>query len=75
MRLTPNDVAGTQLLVGLMQDLGESESVLSVEASRRFGSHWRLILESWFFLAQPRDSILYDLRDDDFARLELAYYF
>lgn len=75
MRLTPNDIADTLLLVGFMQDVGESESVLSIEASRRLNSHWRLILDAWFFLAASRDSILYDLRDDDFARLELAYYF
>jgi len=75
MRLTPNDTAGTQLLMGFMQDLEESENLLVVEASRRFGDHWRLILEAWLFLNAPRQRILYDLRDDDFARLELAYYF
>jgi len=75
MRLTPNDMAGTGLLMGLMQDVEESENLLVVEASRRFGSHWRFVLEAWLFLNAPRQRILYDLRDDDFARLELAYYF
>ena len=75
VRLTPNDVAGTQFLAGIMQDLGESERVLSIEASRRFGSHWRLIVEAWFFLSAPEDSLIYDLRRDDFVRTELAYYF
>jgi len=75
MRLTPNDMAGTGLLMGLMQDVEESENLLVVEASRRFGDHWRLVLEAWLFLNAPRQRILYDLRDDDFARLELAYYF
>jgi hypothetical protein len=58
-----------------MQDLEESESVLSIEASRRFGSHWRLIVEAWFFLRTPQNSILHDLRNDDFVRTELAYFF
>jgi len=75
MRLTPNDAAGTQWLMGFMQDVEEAENLLVVEASRRFGDHWRLILEAWLFLNAPRQRILYDLRDDDFARLELAYYF
>lgn len=75
LRLTPNDTVSTQLLMGVMQDLGEAETVLTIEASRRLGSHWRLILDAWFFLAQPEDSILYDIRDDDFLRLELAYFF
>ena len=75
MRLTPNDAASTMLLAGVMQDLAESESVLRVEASRRFGSHWRLSLEAWCFLATPEDSLIYTLRDDDFVRMEMAYYF
>jgi len=75
MRLTPNDVANTQFLAGIMQDLGEAEQVLSIEASRRFGSHWRLSVEAWFFLSTPQDSLLYDLRGDDFVRAELAYHF
>jgi len=75
MRLTPNDPATTMLLMGLMQDLEDRENVLRIEASRRFGSHWRLILEAWFFLNIAEDSVLQSFRADDFARLELAYYF
>ena len=75
MRWTPNDTANTQFLAGIMQDLGESENLLTIEASRRLGSHWRLILEAWFFFSAPEDSLLYYIRDDDFVRMELAYYF
>ncbi len=74
LRLTPNDPDSTLLLAGVMQDLGEAETVVTIEASRRLGSHWRLSLDAWFFLAQPEDSILYDIRADDFLRLELAYF-
>jgi hypothetical protein len=75
MRLTPNDVANTQFLAGVMQDVEESENLLTVEASRRFGEHWRLVLEAWFFLSAPKNSLIYDLREDDFIRAEMAYYF
>ena len=75
MRLTPNDVAGTQFLMGVMQDVEDSENLLSIEASRRFGSHWRLILEAWLFLSAPENSLIHDLRDDDLIRMEMAYYF
>ena len=75
LRWTPNDAAGTQLLCGFAQDLEQSENAMSVEASRRFGSHWKLILEAWLFLDSEPDTVLHELRDDDFARLELAYYF
>jgi hypothetical protein len=75
MRLTPNDVANTQFLMGMMQDLGESETAMSIEASRRFGSQWRLTLEAWFFLSAPEHSLLYDLHRDNFLRAEMAYCF
>jgi hypothetical protein len=74
-RLTPNDLAGTQVLVGFMQDLGDAENAVSIEASRRFGSHWRLSIEAWVFLDAPEDNVIYYLRDDDFVRMELAYHF
>lgn len=75
LRLAPNDLAGTQVLVGFMQDVSDAENALSIEASRRFGNHWRLSLDVWFFLNAPKDNVIYYLRDDDFVRLELAYYF
>lgn len=75
LRLTPNDAAGTQLLMGFGQDLDASENAVRIEASRRLTSHWKLILEAWLFLDSGPGSIQYSLRDDDFARLELAYYF
>ena len=74
-RWTPNDEATTQLLMGFAQDMEQHENALSVEASRRFGSHWRLIFEAWLFLNAEPGNVLHELRDDDFARLELAYYF
>jgi len=75
LRWAPNDEAGTQLLVGFSQDMEQHENALTIEASRRFGAHWRLIVEAWCFLNAEPSGVLHELRDDDFARLELAYYF
>jgi hypothetical protein len=75
MRLTPNDAAGTQLLAGFAQDLDDSSNILILETSRRFGSHWKLSLDVWSFLNIPQDSLIAGLRDDDFLRLQLFYYF
>ncbi len=75
LRLAPNDAAGTQVLFGYGQDLDASENAMRIEASRRIGSHWRLSLEAWLFLNAEPGSIQHSLRDDDFVRLELAYYF
>lgn len=74
-RWTPNDEASTQFLMGFAQDMEQNENAMSLEASRRFGAHWRLILEAWLFLNAEPGNVLHELRDDDFARLELAYYF
>ena len=75
MRWSPNDEASTQFLMGFAQDLENAENAMSLEASRRFGSNWKLILEAWLFLDSEPGHVLHELRDDDFARLELAYYF
>ncbi|UCG56411.1 MAG: hypothetical protein JSU70_16305 [Phycisphaerales bacterium] len=74
-RLGLNDIASTEILAGVMQDLDSPTRGLQVEASRRIGSNWRLSLELWLFLNPAQDDLLYNVRDDDFARLELAYYF
>jgi hypothetical protein len=75
LRLAPNDAAGTSLLLGYAQDLDASENAMRLEASRRLGSHWKLIFEAWLFLNTEPGTIQHSLRNDDFARLELAYYF
>ncbi len=74
-RLALNDAAGSELLAGLIQDTDSSARILSVEASRRIGSNWKATLEAYAFLDVPDDDLLHPLRDDDFLRLELAYYF
>jgi len=75
LRLAPSDVAGSELLAGVMRDVAGDENLFIVEASRRFGSHWRLSLDAWIFSDIARDSRLAYLRRDDFLRLELAYHF
>jgi len=75
LRLAVNDADGTELLAGLIQDLDSPSRALSIEASRRFGSNWRLSLQAWGFLDAPEDDPLFNLCDDDFLQVDLAYYF
>ncbi|MHC4329768.1 MAG: hypothetical protein ACYSWW_16765 [Planctomycetota bacterium] len=75
LRLAVNDADGTELLAGLIQDLDSRARALSIEASRRFGSNWKLSLQAWGFLDSPIDDLLFNVRDDDFLQVELAYYF
>lgn len=75
LRLAANDAESTELLAGLIQDLDSPTRALSVEASCRLGSNWKLSLQAWGFLDSPRDDLLFNVRDDDFLQVELAYYF
>jgi hypothetical protein len=74
-RLAMNDVASSELLAGVITDLSNGSRVFSVEASRRFGDHWKLNLEARLFSNIAANDVLAEQRDDDYVQLELAYYF
>ena len=74
-RLAMNDVASSELLAGVITDLSNGSRVFSVVASRRFGQHWKLNLEARLFSDISAEDLLAPQRDDDYAQLELVYYF
>ena len=74
-RLAMNDVSSSELLAGVITDLSNGSRVFSVEASRRFGQHWKLNLEARLFSNIASSDVLAAQRDDDYLQLELAYYF
>jgi len=74
-RLAFNDLNGTEALIGFIQDTDTSARVLSVEASRRFGSNIKATLDAYAFIGLPASDPLYSMRDDDFVRLEVEWYF
>jgi hypothetical protein len=75
IRVTFNDQAGSEVLAGLALDRDSSAQIISVEASRRFGSSVKASLEAYAFIDVPIGDPLYPLRDDDFVSLEIACYF
>jgi len=75
VRLSFNDPASSEALIGVVQDVESSARLITIEASRRFGSTWKANLELGAFSDIPSDDPLYGLREDDYLRLELAYYF
>lgn len=75
LRISVNDAAGSELLAGIVQDMTSFSHSVSIEANRRFGNNWKATVEGWAFFNQPENDLFYSLRDDDFIRLELAYYF
>ena len=76
LRWTNNDVNDSSVLLGVIADLDDSARVYSLEASRRIGESWKLNIEASVFngITDP-NSLLYSFRQDDFAQIELAYYF
>ncbi len=74
-RLAMNDAASSELLAGVITDLSNGSRTFSLEASRRFGEHWKLNLEARLFSNIASGDLLAAQRDDDYVQLELAYYF
>ena len=77
-----NDVADTQALFGVIWDTETDEYIVSLEASRRFGDMWALLIEGRVFGGADEDSFPGDpdhktasLQRDDYLQLELTRYF
>lgn len=75
-RIALNDVAGSQLLAGVIasrRDFGNR--LYGIEASRRLTDDWRLALESRLFAAMSEDGVEAFLEDQDFAMVTLERFF
>ena len=75
-RLAFNDVDGTSILFGLVQDLDHFSSRSAfIESSSRINDNWKWRLEAWLFSSDEVSDALYLVRRDDFVQLSLEYYF
>ena len=74
-RLALNDEADSQALAGVLQDITSSTRQYFLEASQRISDGVKLTLEAQLFSAVGPNDPLQGLKDDDFLRLELAYYY
>lgn len=75
-RLVFNDINGTELLAGFVQDLDDNNSQSAfVEAFSRINDHWKWRLDGWFFTSNNTSDTLYLIRRDDYVQLSLEYYF
>ena len=75
-RIAFNDVQDTSILIGGISDLESSSKIFSVEASRRFGSNWRMELEARIFSAvEPNELILSNFSEDSFLRFTISRFF
>ncbi len=75
MRLTLNDAASSELLLGSIVDVSQQNYSVSLEASRRVMENWKLSLESRMMFDAPEADPLYSMRRDSYLQIELARYF
>lgn len=71
-----NDIDGTEVLMGIIQDLDYS-GVRSgfIEASSRINDHWKWRLDAYLFSSDEPNEASFLLRRDDYAQFSLEYYF
>nr|WP_086940907.1 hypothetical protein [Thaumasiovibrio occultus] len=75
-RFVMNDIAGTEVLVGVVQDLERRDSsAWRLEASRRINNALKWRANAWLFASDSPEDPLYLYRDEDFVELALDYYF
>ncbi|MEJ2590310.1 MAG: hypothetical protein P8178_02730 [Candidatus Thiodiazotropha sp.] len=75
IRLTANDVDGSELLTGVIRDRDSSATLFNLEASRRIGNAWKASAQVRFWFGVSDDDPLATLRHDDYCELTLARYF
>jgi len=75
VRLSLNDIAGSEMLAGVMQDLQHSGRFISVDASRRIGGDARLALKLRLMHSTAPADPLSVLSQDDHLLLEYTQHF
>jgi hypothetical protein len=75
-RVSFNDVQDTGILIGAIADLSFDASYsLFLEANRRLGNGWRMIIDARTFSASDQRDVTYWLRTEDYVSATLEYYF
>lgn len=76
LRVIANDIAGTEVLMGFVQDLDDTSTYSAyLEASSRLSANWRWKLDGYFFSSNNQDDPFFFLRRDDHIEFSLEYYF
>ena len=74
-RLAFNDVEGTDLIVGMLEDADFGTRSLSAEINRRLSDEWSMHLEAVLFSDVYRADPAYQTRRDSFVEMSLIYSF
>lgn len=71
-----NDIDGTEILTGFIQDLDNSETYSAfIESSSRMTDHWRWKVDAYFFSSNDTDDTFWYMRRDDHVQVALEYFF
>ena len=76
-RLAMNDIPSTEALLAF--SYADGQSFVNLEASRRLGDDWKMVVEGRLFTVDedkgPFGSLLYPFRNDDYVSITLERYF
>ena len=75
LRLALNDTQDTSMLAGVIVDLEDQSTLLSIEAERRLGEFWKLEMESRWFINVDRHNVLDTFAADSHITLRLSRHF
>lgn len=75
LRWVANDVDGTEVLAGVVNDWSNGTQFFNVEASRRIGNDWKVELQSRLWHDVDDNDPLFGVRRDDYVELKLTRYF
>lgn len=74
-RISLNDIAGTELLAGFFMDHSGNDHLMQIEASRRFGQHWRGTLTARHFERVPGEPFINFLKDESMVSFQVERFF
>lgn len=74
-RLAFNNVAGSEILLGIFKDTDKSTTLMRIEGSQRLGNNYKLTITGQVFLNVDEKEFVYLFRRDSFMELEFVRYF
>jgi hypothetical protein len=74
LRLSANDAQSTEGVLGLITSLHDRRQVWVIDASRRIGNAWKLVLKGRGFRHVRPGDVVYGARDDSYFQMGLTRY-
>jgi len=74
MRLSLSDVGSTEFLVGAFIDAKDGSVFIAAEAARRFGQHWKILLEGRGYIPQ-QGNVLEFFKNDAQIQVDIEFFY